>query len=181
MTNRYLEIRGMLNTGTLIALGLLAAAGTVWARGRLKSDFRARSFVERGMEMVLFLCAGVAIATTAGIVLSLLWESLQFFRVVSARDFLTGTRWNAQTEAEFGALPLFFGTFMIALIAMIVAAPIGLFSAIFLSEYASPRARAGSSRSLKSSPVSRQSSMASLPCSSSRRVSANSRYGSTKA
>lgn len=142
VTNRYLEIRGMLNTGTLIALGLLAAAGTVWARGRLKSDFRARSFVERGMEMVLFLCAGVAIATTAGIVLSLLWESLQFFRVVSAWDFLTGTRWNAQTEAEFGALPLFFGTFMIALIAMIVAAPIGLFSAIFLSEYASPRARA---------------------------------------
>ncbi|MFN7179201.1 phosphate ABC transporter permease subunit PstC [Hyphomonas sp.] len=142
VTNRYLEIRGMLNTGTLIALGLLAAAGTLWARGRLKSDFRARSFVERGMELVLFLCAGVAIATTAGIVLSLLWESLQFFRVVSAWDFLTGTRWNAQTEAEFGALPLFFGTFMIALIAMIVAAPIGLFSAIFLSEYASPRARA---------------------------------------
>lgn len=142
VTNRYLEIRGLLNAGTLIVLGLLAAAGTVWARGRLKSDFRARSFVESGMEMVLFLCAGVAIATTAGIVLSLLWESLQFFRVVSAWEFLTGTRWNAQTEAEFGALPLFFGTFMIALIAMIVAAPIGLFSAIFLSEYASPRARA---------------------------------------
>ncbi|MFN4224691.1 MAG: phosphate ABC transporter permease subunit PstC [Hyphomonas sp.] len=142
VTNRYLEIRGLLNAGTLIALGLLAVSGMVWARGRLRADFRARSLVESGMELVLFLCAGVAIATTAGIVLSLLWESLLFFQVVPVWEFLTGTRWNAQTEAEFGALPLFFGTFMIALIAMIVAAPIGLFSAIFLSEYASPRARA---------------------------------------
>ncbi len=142
ITNRYLELRGFLNAATLLLLGLLAAAGIFLAQRRLKPAFRARSFVENGMQLVLFLCAGVAIATTAGIVLSLLWESLQFFRVVSAWDFLTGTRWNAQTEAEFGALPLFFGTFMIALIAMLVAAPIGLFSAIFLSEYASPKARA---------------------------------------
>ncbi len=142
ITNRYLELRGMVNAATLILLGLLAATGIFWARARLNPNFRARALVESGMELVLFLCAGVAIATTVGIVLSLLWESLQFFRVVSIWDFLTGTRWNAQTEAEFGALPLFFGTFMIALIAMIVAAPIGLFSAIFLSEYASPRARA---------------------------------------
>ncbi len=142
VTNRYLELRGFINAGTLVLLGVLAAIGTFWAQSRLKSNFRARSFVENGMELVLFLCAGVAIATTAGIVLSLLYESLLFFQKVPALDFLTGTRWNAQTEAEFGALPLFFGTFMIALIAMIVAAPIGLFSAIFLSEYASPRARA---------------------------------------
>ncbi len=142
ITNRYLELRGFLNAATLVLLGLLAAAGIFLAQRRLKPAFRARAFVENGMELVLFLCAGVAIATTAGIVLSLLWESLQFFRVVSVWDFLTGTRWNAQTEAEFGALPLFFGTFMIALIAMLVAAPIGLFSAIFLSEYATPRARA---------------------------------------
>jgi len=141
VTNRYLELRGFINAGTLVALGVLAAIGTFWAQSRLKTNFRARTFVESGMELVLFLCAGVAIATTAGIVLSLLYESLLFFQKVSAWDFLTGTRWNAQTEAEFGALPLFFGTFMIALIAMIVAAPIGLFSAIFLSEYASPRAR----------------------------------------
>jgi phosphate transport system permease protein len=141
VTNRYLELRGFINAGTLVALGVLAAIGTFLAQARLKTNFRARSFVENGMELVLFLCAGVAIATTAGIVLSLLYESLLFFQKVPVLDFLTGTRWNAQTEAEFGALPLFFGTFMIALIAMIVAAPIGLFSAIFLSEYASPRAR----------------------------------------
>jgi phosphate transport system permease protein len=142
VTNRYLEIRGSLNAGTLALLGLLASIGMFWAQGRLQPNFRARSLVERGMELVLFVCAGVAIATTAGIVLSLLWESLLFFQKVPILEFLTGTRWNAQTEAEFGALPLFFGTFMIALIAMCVAAPIGLFSAIFLSEYASPRARA---------------------------------------
>jgi phosphate transport system permease protein len=142
ITNRYLELRGMMNAGALVLLGVLAAAGMFWAQARLKPAFRARALVENGMELVLFLCAGVAIATTAGIVLSLLYESLQFFQKVSAWDFLTGTRWNAQTEAEFGALPLFFGTFMIALIAMLVAAPIGLFSAIFLSEYASPRMRA---------------------------------------
>lgn len=142
VTNRYLELRGMVNAGTLALLGVLAAIGMFWAQRRLKPSFRARALVENGMELVLFVCAGVAIATTAGIVLSLLYESLQFFQKVSAWDFLTGTRWNAQTEAEFGALPLFFGTFMIALIAMLVAAPIGLFSAIFLSEYASPKARA---------------------------------------
>ncbi|MBA3067168.1 MAG: phosphate ABC transporter permease subunit PstC [Hyphomonas sp.] len=141
ITNRYLELRGVMNTATLALLGLLAAGGIFWSQRRLSQNFRARAVVENGMELVLFLCAGVAIATTAGIVVSLLYESLQFFQVVSVWDFLTGTRWNAQTNAEFGALPLFFGTFMIALIAMLVAAPIGLFSAIFLSEYASPKAR----------------------------------------
>jgi phosphate transport system permease protein len=141
ITNRYLELRGVVNTATLALLGLLAAGGIFWSQRRLSQNFRARAVVENGMELVLFLCAGVAIATTAGIVVSLLYESLQFFQMVSVWDFLTGTRWNAQTNAEFGALPLFFGTFMIALIAMLVAAPIGLFSAIFLSEYASPKAR----------------------------------------
>ncbi|MBI1400435.1 MAG: phosphate ABC transporter permease subunit PstC [Hyphomonas sp.] len=141
ITNRYLELRGFVNAATLVLLGALAAIGIFWSQSRLRPDFRARALVENGMQLVLFLCAGVAIATTAGIVFSLLYESLLFFQKVSAWDFLTGTRWNAQTNAEFGALPLFFGTFMIALIAMLVAAPIGLFSAIFLSEYASPKAR----------------------------------------
>lgn len=142
VTNRYLEILGGLNIGALALMGVGAVLGLLFARRRLAASFRARSLVERGMEGVLFLCAVVAIATTAGIVISLLYESIQFFSVIPIWDFLFGTRWNAQTEAEFGALPLFFGTFMIALIAMFVAAPIGLFSAIYLSEYAGPRARA---------------------------------------
>ncbi|MBY9067851.1 phosphate ABC transporter permease subunit PstC [Hyphomonas sp. WL0036] len=142
VTNRYLEIRGGLNIGALALMILGAGLGLLLSRRRLAAAFRARTLVERGMEGVLFLCAAVAIATTVGIITSLLYESLQFFRAIPLWDFLFGTRWNAQTEAEFGALPLFFGTFMIALIAMFVAAPIGLFSAIYLSEYAGPRARA---------------------------------------
>ena len=142
VTHRYLEIMGGLNIGALSLMVLGAVIGLLLAHRRLAATFRARSLVERGMESVLFLCAAVAIATTVGIVVSLLYESIQFFRVIPIWDFLLGTRWNAQTEAEFGALPLFFGTFMIALIAMFVAAPIGLFSAIYLSEYAGPRARA---------------------------------------
>lgn len=142
VTNRYLEILGGLNMTALLVLTIGAAIGILWSRQRLAPAFRARALVERGMEGVLFLCAAVAIATTVGIIVSLLYESIQFFRVVPIWDFLFGTRWNAQTEAEFGALPLFFGTFMIALIAMVVAAPVGLFSAIYLSEYAGPKARA---------------------------------------
>ena len=142
VTNRYLEIRGNLNAWALALICLGAAAGIFWSRRRLSPAFRARTLVENGMEAMLFLCAAVAIATTIGIIASLLYESLQFFRVVPIWEFLFGTRWNAQTEAEFGALPLFFGTFMIALIAMFVAAPIGLFSAIYLSEYAGPKVRA---------------------------------------
>lgn len=141
VTNRYLEILGSLNIGALVLMVSGALGGLFLSRGRLGASFRARSLVERGMETVLFLCAAVAIATTIGIVTSLLYESIQFFRAVPIWDFLFGTRWNAQTEAEFGALPLFFGTFMIALIAMLVAAPIGLFSAIYLSEYAGLKAR----------------------------------------
>ena len=141
VTHRYLEILGSFNIGALVLMITGALGGLLLSRGRLGASFRARSLVERGMETVLFLCAAVAIATTVGIVTSLLYESIQFFRAVPIWDFLFGTRWNAQTEAEFGALPLFFGTFIIALIAMLVAAPIGLFSAIYLSEYAGPKAR----------------------------------------
>ncbi|CAN0542341.1 unnamed protein product, partial [Scytosiphon promiscuus] len=141
VTNRYLELSGSLNGATLGAMVLAAIGGIAYARRQVAPAFRARLKVERGAEAFLFLCAAIAIATTVGIVASLLYESIRFFAQVPITDFLFGTRWNAQTSAEFGALPLFFGTFMIALIAMLVAAPIGLFAAIFLSEYASPRVR----------------------------------------
>jgi phosphate transport system permease protein len=93
----------------------------------------------------------VAILTTLGIVLSLLYESLRFFDAVSPLDFLFGTHWSPQiairadqagSSGAFGAVPLFVGTFLIMLIAMSVAGPVGLFSAIYLSEYASPVTRA---------------------------------------
>jgi len=141
ITNRYLEIQGVVKLSA-IALALLGATvGFVLARRRVVPGFRARNRVESGIELMLFLCAAIAIATTVGIIASLLYESLRFFAQIPFWDFLFGTRWNAQTSAEFGALPLFFGTFMIALIAMLIAAPVGLFAAIYLSEYAGPKVR----------------------------------------
>ena len=141
VTERYGEIRGTVNIVTLaIAMGL-SLAGMFFARRCLSPAFRARQHVESGIEWFLFLCAALAIATTVGIVASLVFESLRFFAEVPVWDFLLGTRWNAQTSAEFGALPLFFGTFMISFFAMVVAAPVGLFAAIYLSEYASRQVR----------------------------------------
>lgn len=141
ITNRYLEIRGLLKLSA-VGLALLGASvGFVLARRLVAPGFRARNRVESGVEIMLFLCAAIAIATTVGIVVSLFYESMRFFAEIPFWDFLFGTRWNAQTSAEFGALPLFFGTFMIALIAMLIAAPVGLFAAIFLSEYAGPKLR----------------------------------------
>ena len=100
---------------------------------------------------VLLLCSVVAVMTTVGIVASLLFESLRFFKSVSPLDFLTGTEWSPQialradqvaATGSFGAVPVFAGTFLITVIAMITAGPIGLFAAIYLSEYASRRQRA---------------------------------------
>ena len=97
-----------------------------------------------------FGCSTVAILTTLGIVLSVLFESLRFFQSIPFFDFLFGLQWSPQTamrvdqagsSGAFGAVPVFVGTILIALIAMSVAIPVGLLSAIYLSEYASPRMR----------------------------------------
>jgi phosphate transport system permease protein len=121
---------------------LMGVAGMAVAWWRLRPDFRARSKVEGAVQFVLMLCAGVAVVTTLGIVLSLVFEAFRFFQLVDPLSFLFGTRWDAQENGVFGALPLFFGTFLIALIAMVVAVPVGLYSAIYLSEYATPGVRA---------------------------------------
>jgi len=134
------------------ALALVVAlAGALWALPKVRPDFRARNGVDLWIRGLLMACSAVAVLTTLGILLSLLFESLRFFDVVSPIEFLFGTRWSPQialradqtgSSGAFGAVPLFVGTFLIMLIAMAVAAPIGLFSAIYLSEYAGPRTRA---------------------------------------
>jgi phosphate transport system permease protein len=136
--------------GTILAL-ILAFAGAAFAWTRLKRDFRARTRVERLVMIVLLLASLIAILTTLGIVLSLLFESLRFFSRVSPLEFLFGLTWSPQTairadqvgsSGAFGAVPLFWGTIFIgAVIAMIVAIPLGLMSAIYLTQYAHPRAR----------------------------------------
>lgn len=130
---------------------LLAFSGGGFAWLRVRPKFRARPRVERFMMVVLILSSLVAILTTFGIVLSLIYESIEFFRRVSPIEFLFGTNWSPQTairadqvgsSGAFGAVPLFWGTIFIgAIIAMIVAIPLGLMSAIYLTQYAKPRSR----------------------------------------
>ncbi|MDP8994002.1 MAG: phosphate ABC transporter permease subunit PstC [Pseudomonadota bacterium] len=138
------------------AIGLAAAlvigfAGGGLAFTRLSPQFRARTRVERLVMAVLLIASLIAVLTTLGIVLSLLFESLRFFSMVSPVDFLFGTSWSPQmairadqagSSGAFGAVPLFWGTIFIgAIIAMIVAIPLGLLSAIYLTQYARPAVR----------------------------------------
>lgn len=142
---------------TAIAFGgraaavLLALIGGLLALRRIRPELRARNRVEAWVEVLLLGASAVAVLTTLGIIGSLLWESLRFFQVVSPLEFLLGTHWSPQiairadqvgSSGGFGAVPLFVGTFLIMLIAMAVAGPVGLFAAIYLSEYAGPLARA---------------------------------------
>lgn len=143
--------------GPMLLAATFAAGGAgLWfSLGRIKADFRARQAVEKVMRGLLFTAATISILTTIGIVLSVIFESIRFFKVIPIWDFITGTQWQPDTafligagRADehvapplFGSVPIFAGTFMITLIAMLVAVPIGLFSAIYMSEYASHKAR----------------------------------------
>ena len=102
------------------------------------------------VRSLLIIAAGASIFTTIAIVFSVLLEAIRFFRIVPLSDFLFGLQWSPQlalradqagSSGAFGAVPLFVGTLLITLVAMLVAIPIGLFSAIYLSEYAAPRTR----------------------------------------
>lgn len=131
--------------------GVLALAGAAWGLSRIRAPFRARAGVEKWIQALLLFCSVTAVFTTVGIVASLVWESWRFFQAVPPLAFLFGMEWDPQSamyadqvvsEGAFGAIPLFAGTFLIMLIAMMVAAPVGLFAAIYLSEYASGTSRA---------------------------------------
>ncbi|WP_022686741.1 phosphate ABC transporter permease subunit PstC [Sphingomonas phyllosphaerae] len=127
---------------TAVAL-LLAFAGGALAFLRIRPGFSARTQVERVVMALLLIASLIAILTTIGIVASLLVESARFFRIVPITEFLFGTHWSPQVidardpGATLGAVPLFWGTFFIgAVIAMLVAVPLGLMSAIYLTQYA---------------------------------------------
>ena len=130
---------------TVVAIAL-AILGLILGYRYVHPDLRARNRVESVMTAGLIVCSTIAIFTTVGIVLSVVYESIRFFQQVPVADFLFGLDWSPQTalrsdqvgsSGAFGAVPLFAGTALIALIAMLVAAPIGLMTAIYLSEYAS--------------------------------------------
>ena len=130
---------------------LIALAAAAFAVRRSAPQFRARTGVERWLMIVLFAASLIAILTTLGILLSLMFESLRFFQLYPVHSFLFGTEWSPQTalradqagsSGAFGSVPLMWGTFFIgAIIAMIVAVPLGLMSAIYLTQYAPPRVR----------------------------------------
>ncbi len=137
-----------------IAMGLVALAamalGLFLAYRRLSPRFRARNGVEWVMSVFMVVCSVIAILTTLGIVVSLVYEAWEFFVLVPPTEFFFGLRWEPQIAIRedqvagagaFGAVPVFLGTLVIASIAMIVATPIGLFSAIYLVEYAPNRVR----------------------------------------
>jgi len=137
--------------GNLALIAVVAAAfvlGLATALRRLTPRLRARNEVERVVVIALIACSAVAIVTTVGIVLSMLGEAVRFFQFVHPFDFFFGTVWNprfstvgAGASGGYGLLPLLWGTVLITIIAMAVAVPIGLMTAIYLSEYASPRLR----------------------------------------
>jgi phosphate transport system permease protein len=150
-SSRYREYaiasRGILAT---LTLGLAVLGGT-FAWRRIHPDLRARNRVERFILFTLIGASSIAILTTIGIVLSVLFEALRFFQKVPLGDFLFGLTWSPQTairadqvgsSGSFGAVPLFAGTMLITGIAMLVAVPVGLMTAIYLAEYSSNRVRA---------------------------------------
>ena len=117
---------------------------------KIKHEFKARDKLEKIIELFLLACSTLAVLVTIGIVLSVIFESNRFFSAIPISDFLFGTHWSPQmpiredqsgSSGAFGAVPLFTGTFLIAFIAMCIAGPIGLMSAIYLSEYASKKVR----------------------------------------
>ena len=122
----------------------------VYVKNKIQAEFTARVYVEKFIKTILFMCSVVAIFTTLGIVLSLLLESLKFFQSVPLFDFIFGTHWSPQiairedqvgSSGAFGSVPVLAGTLLITLIAMIVSIPVGLFSAIYLSDYAPRKVR----------------------------------------
>ncbi|MDJ0656374.1 MAG: phosphate ABC transporter permease subunit PstC [Xanthomonadales bacterium] len=129
---------------------MLALAGISLATLRITPAFRARNKVESTVQMILIVASSIAILTTVGIVFSVLFESIRFFQRVPLDEFLFGLQWSPQmairadqvgSSGAFGFIPLLTGTLLITAIAMVVAVPIGLMTAVYLTEYAKPAFR----------------------------------------
>jgi phosphate transport system permease protein len=152
MTEAAAHMRSLRSTSdwlmVIVAVGV-AIAGFLYARGNIRPDFRARNSVELAIKGMMIACSSIAILTTFGIVMSMLIESLHFFAEVAPLDFLFGLVWDprfagaarADQTGQFGLIPLLWGTLFISFVAMLVAVPIGLLAAVYMSEYAGPNFR----------------------------------------
>jgi phosphate transport system permease protein len=146
----YASTKSWTNYLLLAGAFVLGLLGLAFGLRRLSASFRARNQVERVVKYVLLACASIAVLTTIGILFSVLFETIRFFGKISPIEFLFGLQWSPQTairadqagsSGAFGIIPLVVGTLLITFIAMLIAGPIGLFAAIYLAEYASPRFR----------------------------------------
>ena len=146
----YAALRARGLAATLALASLLSLGGGLVALRAVRPDLAARVKVERALRLALLLCSTLAILVTVGIVLSLIFETLRFFQQVSPQEFLFGLHWSPQTalradqvgsSGSFGAVPIFAGTLLITGIAMLVAVPVGLMSAVYMTFYATARVR----------------------------------------
>ena len=147
---QYVQLRDIAELALAAIVISIGIVGMLWVRSKIRPDLRARNSYERVIELLLFACSAVAVFTTLGIVLSIVFEAFRFFSIVPVTEFVFGTNWSPQmairadqvgSSGAFGAVPLFAGTLLISFIAMVVAVPIGLFSAIYLAEYAPIKVR----------------------------------------
>ncbi|TFG43757.1 MAG: phosphate ABC transporter permease subunit PstC [Syntrophobacterales bacterium] len=149
--DHYRSLKTISHAALAVTTIAIVIAAAFLVRRRITPTLRARNQVEVILTLILIACSTLAIFTTIGIVLSVLYEAIRFFRAVPVTDFLFGLDWSPQmairadqvgSSGAFGAVPVFLGTALISAIAMVVAVPIGLMSAIYLSEYAGKRFRA---------------------------------------
>jgi phosphate transport system permease protein len=147
----YRSLRDISHHSLAVVIITLMVAAAMFVRSRIAVGLRARNQVETILTVILIACSTIAIFTTIGIILSVLYEAIRFFKAIPVTDFLFGLDWSPQmairadqvgSSGAFGAVPVFLGTALISAIAMVVSVPIGLMSAIYLSEYAGDRLRA---------------------------------------
>lgn len=147
----YNRLRGISRLAMVLIVLAVGIGGLTYARRLITPALRARNSVETMVRFFLIASSTIAVLTTIGIVFSLVFEAGRFFSMISPVEFLFGLEWSPQialradqvgAQGAFGAVPLFVGTLVISLIAMCVAMPIGLMSAIYMAEYAPPRLRA---------------------------------------
>ena len=148
--DRLVDYRSLSRVLMVVIVAILVSVLLLIARRRVAADFRARQQVESITSGLMIFCATVAIFTTVGIIFALVFETYKFFTMVPFTEFLFGTSWEPQipiradqiaAEGAFGAVPVFLGTIVIATVALVVAVPVGLLTAIYLNEFASHRAR----------------------------------------
>lgn len=147
---KYKQFSKITNLSGMVLIISAAIIGLFFAQKKIAKRFTARHKVEKIFSIIMLLSSLVAVLTTFGVVFSLLFETIRFFGMVSISEFLFGLHWSPQialradqvaSSGSFGAVPIFTGTLLITAIAMFIAVPVGLFSAVYMSEYASPKFR----------------------------------------